>query len=142
MAKQEGIPNGYRAVRLCSQRGTIPDGRRLVQQDVRPHESKSHIRGHTARGACSTGSCSGHARGRDRLDRRKTAVLVAGIGAACNSAREYGMWSGDACPYVPGLQKLDWPLQDPKGQPLESVRNIRDEIRARVTELAEKRNWI
>jgi arsenate reductase len=52
------------------------------------------------------------------------------------------MGCGDACPYVPGLQKLDWPLQDPKGQPLESVRKIRDEIRARVTELAEKRNWI
>lgn len=41
------------------------------------------------------------------------------------------MGCGDACPYVPGLQKLDWPLQDPKGQPLESVRKIRDEIRAR-----------
>ena len=52
------------------------------------------------------------------------------------------MGCGDACPYVPGLQKLDWPLQDPKGQPLEGVRKIRDEIRARVTELSEKRNWI
>lgn len=52
------------------------------------------------------------------------------------------MGCGDACPYVPGLQKLDWPLQDPKGQPLESVRKIRDEIRALVTGLAEKRNWI
>jgi arsenate reductase (thioredoxin) len=52
------------------------------------------------------------------------------------------MGCGDACPYIPGLQKLDWPLQDPKGQPLESVRKIRDEIRARVTELAQIRNWI
>ena len=52
------------------------------------------------------------------------------------------MGCGDACPFVPGLQKLDWPLQDPAGQSLESVRKIRDEIRARVTELAEKRNWI
>jgi arsenate reductase len=52
------------------------------------------------------------------------------------------MGCGDACPYVPGLQKLDWPLADPKGQPLESVRKIRDEIRALVTGLAEKRNWI
>ncbi len=52
------------------------------------------------------------------------------------------MGCGDACPYVPGLQKLDWPLQDPKGQPLERVREIRDEIRARVTELAKERKWI
>jgi arsenate reductase len=51
------------------------------------------------------------------------------------------MGCGDACPFVPGLQKLDWPLQDPKGQPIEIVRNIRDEIRARVIELAQKRNW-
>ena len=52
------------------------------------------------------------------------------------------MGCGDACPYVPGLQKLDWPLQDPKGQTLERVREIRDEIRERVTELARERNWI
>jgi arsenate reductase (thioredoxin) len=52
------------------------------------------------------------------------------------------MGCGDACPYVPGPQRLDRPLQDPKGQPLERVREIRDEIRARATELAEKRNWI
>ena len=47
------------------------------------------------------------------------------------------MGCGDACPYVPGLKKLDWPLQDPKGQPIESVRVIRDEIRALVAELTD-----
>jgi arsenate reductase len=52
------------------------------------------------------------------------------------------MGCGDACPYVPGLKKLDWPLTDPKGQSIETVRKIRDEIRARVTELAQKQNWI
>lgn len=52
------------------------------------------------------------------------------------------MGCGDACPFVPGLQKLDWPLQDPKGQPIEIVRNIRDEIRQRVSDLATKRNWL
>lgn len=51
------------------------------------------------------------------------------------------MGCGDACPYVPGLNKVDWPLQDPKGQPLETVRAIRDEIRARVVALAERRGW-
>ncbi len=52
------------------------------------------------------------------------------------------MGCGDACPYVPGLKKLDWPLTDPKGQPIDIVRKIRGEIRALVAELAEKRNWI
>ena len=29
---------------------------------------------------------------------------------------------GEKCPYVPGLQILDWPLTDPKGKPIEEVR--------------------
>jgi len=52
------------------------------------------------------------------------------------------MGCGDACPYVPGLEKLDWPLPDPKGQPIESVRKIRDEIRQRVEALATERNCL
>ncbi len=42
------------------------------------------------------------------------------------------MGCGDKCPYVPGLRRDDWPLQDPKGLSLEQVRAIRDEIRHRV----------
>jgi arsenate reductase len=45
------------------------------------------------------------------------------------------MGCGEECPYVPGLRRLDWPLQDPKGRPLEEVRVVRDEIRNRVLEL-------
>jgi arsenate reductase len=45
------------------------------------------------------------------------------------------MGCGDQCPYVPGLRTEDWPLDDPRGQPIERVRAIRDEIRARVREL-------
>jgi arsenate reductase (thioredoxin) len=52
------------------------------------------------------------------------------------------MGCGDACPYVPGLKKLDWPLQDPKGEPLAVVRKIRDEIRQLVEALAAERNWL
>jgi arsenate reductase (thioredoxin) len=42
---------------------------------------------------------------------------------------------GDQCPYVPGLKTEDWPLEDPKGKPVERVREIRDEIRRRVGEM-------
>ena len=52
------------------------------------------------------------------------------------------MGCGDACPYVPGLKKLDWPLPDPKGKPIETVRTIRDEIRECVADLATQRNWL
>lgn len=47
------------------------------------------------------------------------------------------MGCGDNCPYVPGLRRDDWPLKDPKGRPVEEVRVIRDEIRARVQVLLE-----
>jgi arsenate reductase len=47
------------------------------------------------------------------------------------------MGCGDACPAVPGLQRDDWPLPDPKGQPIERVRAIRDEIRSRVGKLVQ-----
>ena len=45
------------------------------------------------------------------------------------------MGCGEACPYVPGLQRQDWPLPDPKGKAEEEVCEIRDEIRAKVLRL-------
>jgi arsenate reductase len=45
------------------------------------------------------------------------------------------MGCGDECPYVPGLRIEDWPLEDPKGKPIERVREIRDEIKRRVEQL-------
>lgn len=42
------------------------------------------------------------------------------------------MGCGDACPIVPGVSRDDWPLDDPKGQPRDRVREIRDDIRQRV----------
>ena len=42
------------------------------------------------------------------------------------------MGCGDACPIYPGKRYLDWELDDPAGQDLETVRAIRDEIDARV----------
>jgi arsenate reductase (thioredoxin) len=48
------------------------------------------------------------------------------------------MGCGENCPYVPGLRRGDWPLQDPKGLPLEQVRKIRDEVKSRVQLLLER----
>ena len=45
------------------------------------------------------------------------------------------MGCGDACPYVPGRRYEDWKVDDPAGQDLETVRRIRDDIRARVERL-------
>ncbi len=51
------------------------------------------------------------------------------------------MGCGDDCPLIPGVERDEWPLDDPKGQPLETVRRIRDEIKKRVTELVKERKW-
>ena len=45
------------------------------------------------------------------------------------------MGCGDACPVIPGKTYVDWELQDPAGQDLDTVRAIRDEIARRVDEL-------
>jgi arsenate reductase len=45
------------------------------------------------------------------------------------------MGCGDECPYIPGKSYVDWELEDPKGLPLDRVREIRDEIALRVDEL-------
>ena len=51
------------------------------------------------------------------------------------------MGCGEACPVVPGLLREDWPLEDPKGKPVERVREIRDDVKARVNELLAREGW-
>ena len=48
------------------------------------------------------------------------------------------MGCGDECPYIPGKRYIDWDLQDPKGRPIEEVRQIRDDIARRVASLLEE----
>ena len=49
------------------------------------------------------------------------------------------MGCGEACPYVPGVERADWPLADPKGKAIAEVRGIRDEIARRVRELIQEK---
>ncbi len=51
------------------------------------------------------------------------------------------MGCGEECPVVPGVERDDWPLADPKGQTIERVREIRDEVEARVRSLLAERGW-
>jgi arsenate reductase (thioredoxin) len=48
------------------------------------------------------------------------------------------MGCGDACPIYPGKRYQDWELEDPAGKDLETVRGIRDEIAARIDQLAKE----
>jgi arsenate reductase (thioredoxin) len=67
-------------------------------------------------------------------------LLTAGL--ASDAALLVTMGCGDECPFVPGLEMQDWPLRDPKGQPMDEVRATRDEIRRRVTDLLHARRWL
>ena len=60
---------------------------------------------------------------------------------AASAALLVTMGCGETCPVVPGVRRLDWPLEDPKGKPIERVRAIRDDVRARVVELIDREGW-
>ena len=51
------------------------------------------------------------------------------------------MGCGEECPTLPGVERDDWPLDDPATLPIEGVRVVRDEIRRRVSRLLESRGW-
>ena len=42
---------------------------------------------------------------------------------------------GEDWPPVPGLKRIDWPISDPRGKSIPTVRAIRDEIKSRVSAL-------
>jgi arsenate reductase (thioredoxin) len=67
------------------------------------------------------------------LSNAKPQKLTAGL--AQNAEMLVTMGCGDECPYVPGLRRDDWPLPDPKGEGIETVRQTRDEIRRRILQL-------
>ncbi|MDR3614889.1 MAG: hypothetical protein P4L53_15120 [Candidatus Obscuribacterales bacterium] len=52
------------------------------------------------------------------------------------------MGCGEACPFVPGLKRDDWPLPDPKGKSDDEVCEIRDEIKMRVIRLLSDLNLL
>jgi arsenate reductase len=64
-----------------------------------------------------------------------TSALAAGAAALVT------MGCGEACPTIPGVEILDWQLDDPNGRQLAEVRATRDEIHRRVLDLVTARGW-
>jgi len=71
----------------------------------------------------------------DRKPQKLTDELAAGAEMLIT------MGCGEQCPVVPGLRRDDWPLEDPKGKAIERVREIRDDVRARVVALLRREGW-
>ena len=51
------------------------------------------------------------------------------------------MGCGERCPLIPAGRRVDWELDDPEGQPLGRVREIRDQIKELVQGLIVERGW-
>lgn len=51
------------------------------------------------------------------------------------------MGCGESCPFIPGALRDDWPIPDPKGQALERVREIREELSSRVDRFIRAMGW-
>lgn len=73
------------------------------------------------------------------LDGAPTTKLTPEIAAQAQMLVTMGC--GDECPLVPGARRADWPIEDPKGKPVERVREIRDDIRRRVQDLLRAEGW-
>jgi arsenate reductase len=69
------------------------------------------------------------------VPRKLSVELAAGVDVLVT------MGCGDDCPVVPGIERDDWPLDDPKGQPIERVRQIRDDVEQRVRRMLADRGW-
>lgn len=70
--------------------------------------------------------------GRDLRDARPTLLTAELTGQA---QLLITMGCGEACPFIPGLERQEWQFPDPRGKPIQEVRTIRDAIRARVQQL-------
>ena len=51
------------------------------------------------------------------------------------------MGCGEVCPVLPGVEREDWFVPDPKGESLERVHEIREYIREQVVGLIRGHGW-
>ena len=74
------------------------------------------------------------------LSWEKPQKLTPALAAGCRFLVTMGC--GESCPVTPpGVGRLDWPLDDPKGKSVERVREIREDVRARVAAFVAENGW-
>jgi arsenate reductase (thioredoxin) len=71
------------------------------------------------------------------ISRQKSKVITDDMIRNSAKAINMGCMDKSECPLLFLSNPVDWSIQDPKGKPIESVREIRNEIEKRVKELAE-----
>jgi arsenate reductase len=73
------------------------------------------------------------------VDSNRPQLLTPELGKTANVLITMGC--GDECPFIVGVERMDWELEDPKGKSTEQVRQIRDDIKGRVEALVRSRGW-
>ena len=71
------------------------------------------------------------------ISNQKSKVITDDMIRGSAKAVNMGCMDRSDCPLVFLSNPVDWVIEDPKGKPIERVREIRDEIERRVKELAE-----
>jgi arsenate reductase len=129
-----------RPVRVRSQRRSLTDGRGLFRHLADPAKAR----------VISAGTAPGtrvhpevvEVMKEVGIDLSREVPRFLSDEIAASSSLLVTMGCGEACPHVPGLRRLDWALEDPKGKPVERVREIRDEVKRRVQTLLAEERWI
>lgn len=71
------------------------------------------------------------------ISRQKPKIIDENMIKSSTKAVNMGCMDHSECPMLFINNVIDWGIDDPKGQPIEKVRKIRDEIEKRVKELAQ-----
>jgi len=48
------------------------------------------------------------------------------------------MGCGDVCPFVPSKERIEWEIEDPKGESKEKYREVRDKIEEKIKKFLKK----
>ena len=71
------------------------------------------------------------------ISKQRSKIITDGMIRNSDRAVNMGCMDSAECPLLFLNNPIDWGIEDPKGKPIERVREIRDEIEKRVKELAE-----
>ncbi len=72
------------------------------------------------------------------ISMNKSKIITEDMIRSCTNAVNMGCIDQSQCPILFINSVSDWDIEDPKGQPIEKVRQIRDEIEKRVKEIVER----
>jgi protein-tyrosine-phosphatase len=71
------------------------------------------------------------------ISRQKSKLITEDVIKSSTKSVNMGCLDKAECPMLFINNVIDWNIEDPKGKPIEKVREIRDEIDRRVKEIAQ-----